>query len=197
MKGAEERDYLFGKLFALFCILQSNQMNSYIQSNPKEIIIIFNQLSDLYYKKTWLREVTTEAILLLLDLICKTIKKKDITFNEIFDKVKTFLPKSLEDTLENKELQLSHLHWVLGLQALNSNKHIQIKNLLNEMNLIFTLNSFQFHSILLLNSSNGFPKIHRIWEYILGLIFSLSSDRYLTHQRYVNLVISLVFIPTV
>ena len=65
LKGAEERDFLFGKLFGYLSLIRSGRLfDDVIQTG-----VIMDRLLELHGRKGWLREVTTEAILTLLSAV--------------------------------------------------------------------------------------------------------------------------------
>ena len=65
LKGGEERDRIFGRLFGLFAIIQSE-----ILFRPRSGLKSFEQtlsmLAKLYHSKPWLKESTGWAILTLI-----------------------------------------------------------------------------------------------------------------------------------
>jgi DNA polymerase phi len=64
MKGQEERDMLFGQLFGYLAVLRSNRVN-----DTKMVSDLIDRLLLLHSKKGWIKEVTTEAILILISTI--------------------------------------------------------------------------------------------------------------------------------
>jgi len=40
---------------------------------------------------------------------------------------------------------------------------------------------------VLLAACSGFPKIHRVWDYVLGVIFTLDEENLLPKQRLANI----------
>lgn len=65
MKGAEERDLIFAKLFGYLSLIRSGKM----KKNEENILPILDRLLELHNRKGWVREVVCEAILSLLDSI--------------------------------------------------------------------------------------------------------------------------------
>ena len=78
MRGAEERDFLFCKLFCYLSMIKSGMAyitQPELDSSATESTIterlneLLTRILDLHQRKGWMREVCTEAILLLLQTI--------------------------------------------------------------------------------------------------------------------------------
>ena len=69
LKGAEERDFLFGKLFGYLSLIRSGRLSDDVIQTG----CIMDRLLELHARKGWLREVTTEAILTLLSAVSLTV----------------------------------------------------------------------------------------------------------------------------
>jgi DNA polymerase phi len=65
LKGAEERDFMFGKLFGYLSLIRSGKL----ENDSENVLIIVDKLLELHNRKGWLREVVGEALLNLLDVI--------------------------------------------------------------------------------------------------------------------------------
>jgi hypothetical protein len=62
MKGIDEREMMFGKLFGCLAIVRSGRLAGDSQTTSA----IFNHLCELYLSKVWMREAAVEAIIHLV-----------------------------------------------------------------------------------------------------------------------------------
>ena len=62
MRGAEERDLMFGKLFGYLALIRSGKL----VGDNDNIVKTLDTLIDLHQRKAWIREVISESILFLL-----------------------------------------------------------------------------------------------------------------------------------
>ena len=74
MKGAEERDLYFGRLFGYLTIVKSTR----ILDDAILVEKAFGKFIELYHVKSWIREAVIEAIFSLLDTIYHTDQFKPI-----------------------------------------------------------------------------------------------------------------------
>lgn len=174
MKGAEERDMLFGKLFGYISIIRSGKLNQ--TDNEDTAVEIFNRVLELHQKRGWIREVTSETILLLLESLNFTL----LTNESVFSKLQSLLSEISISEMAPWQLMLA-----LGFQFYQSifpAVSSQISLLLPDEQ-IFIAERMDVLSPILLASTAGFPKIHRVWDYILGFIFGMTKDRSLPTTR--------------
>jgi len=169
---------MFGKLFSYLSIVRSGRL----LVDEETSLNLLTRLLELHRKRGWMREVVCESILSLLWAIseCPSVVEKALA--EI--NTAGLLSESLTDYTPWQLLL------ALGLQRFasnNSGAKAQIYSILPEKR-VFTPDTLPLLVPALLASSAGFPKIHRMWDYILGLIFGMDSDRKLPTTRYIFMV---------
>lgn len=81
MKGSEERDLMFGKLFGYLSVIRSGKLGS----DEENVTLIMDKLLELHNRKGWIREVVCESILTLLSAL------QEDMIRVILPKVKTLL----------------------------------------------------------------------------------------------------------
>ncbi len=103
MKGADERDLIFGKLFGYLSVIRSGR----ISGNKSTVCIekALGTLLDLLYGKPWLKEAAIEGILTLLNAV---------TIDEFRSVISSRLSKLFQD-LTVTELNADHLTLLLGI----------------------------------------------------------------------------------
>ncbi len=175
LKGSEERDLIFGKLFAYLAVARSG----ILAQDAPSALIIFKRLLELHSIKGWLREVTSEALLVLLSLMDVNAAETQTALSALeeaspFDGV-------LEDWLP-WQLQLA-----IGLQHFSSNlkdnadeeskalRTIALRMLPHKRMVTVEMLSGPLVPILSIAAA-GFPKIHRVWEMILVCIFGFHES---------------------
>jgi hypothetical protein len=178
MKGSEERDLIFGKLFGYLAIIRSCRLLIDDESTQKLTMDILSRLLELHAKRGWIREVITESLLTLLSNVSNHVVKINII-------------EKLGDLITDPLQELTA--WQLILCAGLKNYSILYPELSNEINEILpdsdiitaeTLNIFEK---TLLASTANFPKMHRVWDYILGEIVGFTNDRVLVKDRLTSL----------
>jgi hypothetical protein len=157
---------MFGKLFGYIGLIRGGLLK---EKSPLSEEII-ERLLTLHGKKSWLQELTVEAFLIFLTNANDELQKY------LLQKLEPFYIVSL-DAMNANQLLL-----FLGLQYLSKvNKNFEKlwKNVVKTHNIeLFDFNTkLDVVSDALLSSSRTFPKIHRIWDYLLGLIVPLSEER--------------------
>eukprot|EP01041_Mallomonas_annulata_P007333 gene7333-14962_t len=185
MKGSEERELIFGKLFGYLSIIRSNRLIN----NQSAIEKVRDILLELLYGKPWIKESVIEAILSLID----TLSPSDFSllFSSKF--------QVLFADLSLNELNADHVTLLFGLQHYIQNKNESIHNYLNFLNdeilefLSSTSTTITSIEHVLIASCAGYPKIHRIWTYLLGNVFGCKS---LTTKQEFNLTQLINFIDT-
>jgi len=163
MRGAEERDFLFAKLFGYISVIRSGKLN---QLNSSESVDIFSRLVELHNKRGWIREVTTEAILLLLESTSFTILSND----EVAGRLRTMLTVVTVADMSPWQLMLA-----LGLQFCRDNAVGGNLGLIRSSELVedeyFSPDGMEALRPVLLASTTGFPKV--AISFIIELTFLL------------------------
>ena len=62
MKGSEEREFMFGKLFACISIVRSGRL----LDDAEGAVSVLSTLRDLFFMRHWIREAVVEAVILLM-----------------------------------------------------------------------------------------------------------------------------------
>lgn len=166
VKGSEERDKMFGKLFGYVAIIRSDILfNAQNSKKANEILTaLVDGIVDLHQKKLWIQETTIETLLLLLSgAIGNAYAKKNNSLDEssIDNMVgKLFTLINTEAFSENNENQLSLL---LGLQQMGS-QHAKLQKVVSEhgkKHNIPTISAEHMEEFVtvLFHSTNKFPKV--------------------------------------
>lgn len=106
LKGAEERDFLFSKLFCCICIIRSGKTNG----NQEQQLDILTRLLDLHERKGWIREVVADTLL----LFCSTLRDPTVITATLL-KMKPLL------TVAVTEMAAWQISLSIGLQQLLHN----------------------------------------------------------------------------
>jgi hypothetical protein len=88
LKGAEERDFLFSKLFCILSIIRSGKT----AADRTEHMNLLDRLIELHEQKGWMREVVVEALL----TFCSTLTDAG-TINATLVKLRPLLEVSVKD----------------------------------------------------------------------------------------------------
>jgi hypothetical protein len=108
LKGAEERDFLFSKLFCIMAIIRSKKT----VDNKEEHMNLLDRLLELHEQKGWMREVVVEALLLFCSSLTDTAM-----VNATILKVKTLVSTPIVD------MAAWQLSFCIGLAQLQSATH--------------------------------------------------------------------------
>lgn len=169
MKGQEERDMLFGQLFGYLAVLRSNRVN-----NTTVVNDLIDRLLLLHSKKGWIKEVTSEAILILISTIDSAHVKSIIV-----PKLKDLLGLALGD------MAAWQIMLAIGLRnygALYPQLIKDIVTILPEPQIV-SPETIEIMAPTLAAATAGFPKLHRVWPYIMSAIFQMDNDRRLPLHR--------------
>ena len=148
MKGVEERDMMFGKLFGYLAIIRSGRLQ--IEISDDLSVELFNRILELHSKRGWIREVTSETMLALLETLDFKI------FEAVKDKIDTILTVESVGEMSAWQLMLS-----LGLQLYQTifpNYSDSIATLILPTHFFSKENILTLKPILMASTS-GFPKV--------------------------------------
>jgi hypothetical protein len=196
MKGTEERDIMFGRLFNYLALIRAGRI---IEDEPTALYLL-DRLIELHKRKGWIREVVSETILLLFEAMPRT------------DTLLISARNKLKFILENDDLDETPAHDLIllsGLQSFVSSLPSKTSTVFDEIlpkDLIFSAENFSVIENTLLNACHGFPKvtnfsslpvvrslivfslqIHRVWTSLTFAIFGCSKGRTAPTQRYPSL----------
>ena len=182
MKPMEQRDLIFGKLFAYLAIIRSGRLRD--EGDSQILTIVLQKLLQLHEKREWLREVGIEAILTFLGAI------------PVQAVVSTMLPMLHDKQLLSEHTLAEYSAWQL-LLAMGLEKYALEHPAAREATLallpigpgehIFCIDNLPLLLTALVNAAGRFPKMHRVWDYCLGEIFGLDAERLLPKRRLASL----------
>jgi hypothetical protein len=165
-KGMDERDLMFGKLFCYLALIRAGRLQS------KETLMLLDRVLDLHSKRGWIKEVTVEALLLFQTAVAAT---------SVAPVVLDRLAELVDEPLT--ELAAWQISLRLGLQPFLA-EHPSIGVTLCKIDLLMNPEEhLDAISATLLAATAGFPKLHRVWDYLVGQIFGLDTDRQLPKRR--------------
>ena len=162
MRGAEERDLMFGKLFGYLALIRSGRLAGDCSNIVKALCI----LVELHQRKAWIREVVSESILHLLQQFYADKVSLDVAAAEsVVSKLNSLLPPT--DDYEISDLPAHFLVLLHGLQKFAKDLHVfcgkAVCDVFSSLTLpkqsIFAVESFASMSSTLLAACGGFPKV--------------------------------------
>jgi DNA polymerase phi len=182
LKGAEERDFLFSKLFCCIAIIRSGL----IKDNKEQQLDILDRLLSLHEGKGWMREVVSDTLL----LFCSSLSDSEV-IGATLVKLKPLLNVQIAD------MTAWQISMAIGLQHLvNSTAKdratvtatwkVQWKAELSELPISvhpITVHIIEELKDTLLAATTGYPKIHKVWEYLISFIFPMDANRDLIPTR--------------
>ncbi len=172
IKGQDERDLLFGKLFGYMSIVRSGK----IRCNDEYCLEVLQGLLDLHKRKVWIREVVVEAI---LDLAPEF--NVDILSTKGIPLMEHLFPEALE------AMSPTQLMFAAGIEmqarAIGDSHLMDIIATRLPKKRIISNKTLKKIESTLIAACGGFPKIHRVWDYVLTGIFTMSDTRVLLPQR--------------
>jgi hypothetical protein len=187
---------MFGKLFSYLALARSGLL----EGEEAVSMEVMARLLELHKKRNWMREVVSEAILVIMwSMPPSLVEDKVLTLlaNTDTDQVVglgsygTGTNLALADT-PLEEYTPWQLQLAIGLQLYASEhgeEHKSVKKLVRalapgETKKVCTADTLPSLETTLLGATAGFPKVHRVWDYVLGQVFGMSgSDRSLPVQR--------------
>ena len=164
---------MFGKLFCYLAIVRSGKIAKDVTTSVK----ILDRILELHAKRGWIREVASESVLVFLS--CASV--------EI---IQASLPKVLPllSDIPLSELAAWQLMLLIGLQNLAHRNNIfrgewesAVSRSADE--LLFSLDKLDEVTTTLSAATAGYPKIHRVWDFILSQVFPMDADRVLKTNR--------------
>lgn len=144
MKGFEERDLLFAKLFGSASIIRSCKF-----ANQEDCMLILERLLDLYDKKQWMQDLTIECILLLL---CKISDMHQVS---VLSRLKHLVLVPINEMTPNGLLLVVGLQHVIDSSDAISRASATVFG----TNKLFDLECIDGIANSLLNSATKFPKV--------------------------------------
>ena len=172
-KGMDERDMMFGKIFCYLSILRSGRLNE--NTNANLALSVLDKIIEIHELRGWIREVTVEA---MHSFLAATHSNHGI-LKGAFERIGNMVTDPVGELSAWQIVLLMGLRpWLSSLPSTLRSKcddldfHSDPKQILDSI------------SETLLSATSGFPKIHRIWEFLIGEIVSLDEQRMLPTTRY-------------
>ena len=189
LKPHEQRDLIFGKLFAYLALIRSGRLAAEIKADPTVATTVAQTLLQLHAKKDWLREVTSEAILSLM-----TALPAEVVASHVVPALRdgALLPEYSHSLGDYSAWQLQ---LAMGLEHYAyAPEHAKAKAACLALlptggsgGRVFSVDNLPLLHAALANAAARFPKIHKLWDYCLGEIFGLQKDRTLPTERLTTL----------
>jgi DNA polymerase phi len=178
MKGAEERDLMFGKLFGYLSLIRSGKL----LNDEKNVLLIMDQLLDLHNRKGWIREVVCEAFLTLLEVI-----NNDIIIL-ITPKFQGLLGNGATGIADMTAWQIMLCVGIQRYALQNTDKKMAaaragLLGILPTQAAMVTPETLSEMVPTLVEATAGFPKLHRVWDFIMSSIYPMDKDRILPRTR--------------
>ncbi len=192
IKGSEERDLMFGKLFAYLSIARSG----ILAKDPVAGLDIFKRLLELHKMRGWLREVVSESLLVVLSSI-NPAADIDVLGTGTQNVIEAALEALAQEDLlrgEFSEWSPWQLQLALGLQQFaaefkggDEEDTEQVapayhKSIRKRIFRILPVKKVDTPELILgplvpvlIASAAGFPKIHRVWELLLRAVFGAEN----------------------
>jgi len=196
IKGSEERDLMFGKLFAYLSIARSGLLARDAQAG----LDLFKRLLELHRMRGWLREVVSEAFFVVLRAMDPAADLKEAGAGPANAVEAALEALGEEDLLRGELSEWSpwQLQLALSLQqyagefkggesgddeVADSAMPAHHKNIRKRVHGLLPSKKMDAPELVLgplvpvlITSAAGFPKIHRVWDLLLGSVFGTSSD---------------------
>jgi hypothetical protein len=186
MRGSEERDVMFGRLFGYLALIRSGRL----RNDSANSLLSLDRLIGLHKRKAWIREVVSEGILFLLE----EMPTAAATIQSAAKKLSEILTSEGGGSADIAEISAHEIVLVSGLQSfclLKKDLPAASASALRAITARYTS-----HPALLLSPAclptlaptllaacGGFPKVHRVWYSLLLQIFGSSEFRCLPTER--------------
>jgi hypothetical protein len=181
MRGAEERDLMFGRLFGYLALIRSGKLSGDNASISKTL----DTLIELHLRKAWIREVISESLLFLLDGFDLELLDVDTALSTVA-KLNEILPPAYvtesetESGQDMSEVPAHLLVLLAGLQAFEERVSsvcdedvcAAVSSLSLPRDPIVTVETFSVLTVTLLAACSGFPKVCTIRQYFTFYLIS-------------------------
>eukprot|EP01034_Spumella_vulgaris_P034608 gene34608-42691_t len=161
---------MFGKLFCYLAVIRSGKVAKDVTASLK----ILDRILELHVKRGWIREVASESVLVFMSLGSAELVKAALT---------KVLPLFID--IPMTELAAWQLMLLMGLQNIalkNTVFRAEWTAVVTEHQL-FSLDRLDEVTATLCAATAGYPKIHRVWDFVLSFVFPMDSDRVLRTNR--------------
>lgn len=186
MRGSEERDVMFGRLFGYLALIRSGRL----RNDSANSLLSLDRLIGLHKRKAWIREVVSEGILFLLEEMPSDVA----TMQSVSKKLSEILFNEGSDYVDIAEISAHEIVLVSGLQSfclLRKDLPAGSANALRGLtakytappSLLLSPTNLPVLAPTLLAACGGFPKVHRVWYSLLMQIFGSSEFRCLPTER--------------
>ena len=179
MRGSEERDVMFGRLFGYLALIHSGRL----RQDPTGAMHALDRLIGLHKRKVWIREVVSEALLLLLEELPSD--------GNIMTTVAHKLAEILCGAADLSDMSAHDIVLVSGLQSFCKSREAAVVEPIVRLvsagycsSPLLSAAHLQSHLMEpLLAACTGFPKVHRVWSSLLLAIFGSADFRCLPLSR--------------
>ena len=164
MRGAEERDLMFGRLFGYLALIRSGKLSG----DNASIVKTLDALIELHQRKAWIREVVSESILFLLQQFdfASDMFDTDVALS-VVSKLNEILPST--KNYDVGEVPAHLLVLLSGLQEFEESVHRSCEEdicaAMSSLSLprepVITAESFLALAPTLLAACGGFPKVSK------------------------------------
>lgn len=164
MKGMEQREHMFGRLFGLLAVQRSGRLSG--DDNQVVAVQVIKELLEMSKWKKWLREACFEAVLaVLVDVNSKTF------LSELVPEFTLYLNGDVSEYNAEQVLLAAGLHHYIhtaGIEAKTPSTFPALKFLRRKA----------MHSLAepLKNSSSCYPRVHAAWYGIFGHLIHTGKD---------------------
>ena len=174
MKGSEERDLIFGRLFAYLAVARSGAL----ADSPSAALDIFKRMLDLHSLKGWLREVTSEGLLVLLSVMNTDAAETEAALAAL--EGAGMLREPMEDWMAwQLQLALGLQSYAAGLKEAGGSAAKTLRSVVHRLlpeKKVCTVDLLLGRlTAVLTGAAAGFPKVHRVWEMLFTCMFDLPN----------------------
>ncbi|RYH08473.1 hypothetical protein EON65_40860 [archaeon] len=169
---------MFGILFGYMIIIRSGRLNlknNTDSSLAEQVNKVFERIWVLHNKRNWIQEITIETLLSLM-----VIYPHPTFLSTCLDKIKTYLSVDLEQQSAN------HLLLKLGLGFISKQQKVIEQQVVIKLNTQVSFDiptDLETYAPALVNACKKFPQVHKVWDYLLGFVFPLTTERELPSTR--------------
>uniref|UniRef100_K3WSV6 Uncharacterized protein n=1 Tax=Globisporangium ultimum (strain ATCC 200006 / CBS 805.95 / DAOM BR144) TaxID=431595 RepID=K3WSV6_GLOUD len=164
MKGMEQREHMFGRLFGLLAVQRSGRLSG--DANQDVAVQVIKQLLEMSKWKKWFREACFEAVLaVLVEVNSKTF------LSELVPEFTTYLSGEVGEYNAEQVLLAAGLHHYIHTTGIES-------KVPSTFPALKFLRRKAMHALAepLKNSSSCYPRVHAAWYGIFGHLIHTGKD---------------------
>lgn len=166
LKGYEERDLLYGRLFGFMAMIRAGKITGPVDITADVLADFIAEIFKIAHSKPYMRQYCSELMICLLrsiksheltTMIIDCLQSEDI--QKLIDSTADFLAVAIE--LQNQELYPVEINWNLLLTNFE---------LVRPQEILQSENYSVLVPILRETTGNSHPKTHIVWTYILDYL---------------------------